>query len=427
LIVFATTVAIGSGIGVAAAFALAIPMRRHWVPDYLHNYATLALLLAAFALSNQLAEESGLLAVTVMGMVLANLRGLHIEHILDFKEHLSTLLISMLFIVLAARLAVPSTQVLLAGLGVLFVAVAIVRPLAVLVSTWGGNLTWPERTLIAWIAPRGIVAAAVSALFALKLEQHGYFEAQTLVALTFILIIGTVVLQSATARPLARRLGVAEVEPRGVLIVGSSNFARLLGKSLKQQGFEPLLADEDWPGIGAARMAGLRTFFGNPVSEHADRQLDLIGIGWLLAMATRPELNTLACVRYRPEFGRQRVLRLRIFPPGEAPRQSHTAALLAPNLFGPNITQSQLQQRLDEGWAIKTSRLSANYGWSKLIASYATMPLPLFALDERGRLHFEREDAPLQPREGWSVTLLVDPVSRREVESGATIERGTAS
>jgi hypothetical protein len=121
------------------------------------------------------------------------------------------------------------------------------------------------------------------------------------------------------------------------------------------------------------------------------------------------------------------VLRLRIFPPGEAPRQSHTAALLAPNLFGPNITQSQLQQRLDEGWAIKTSRLSANYGWSKLIASYASMPLPLFGLDERGRLHFEREDAPLQPREGWSVTLLVDPVSRREVESGATIERGTAS
>lgn len=412
--IFLQTVAIGSGIGVAAAFLLALLLRRHWVPDYLHNYATLALLLAGFALSNQLAEESGLLAVTVMGMVLANLRGLHMAHILDFKEHLSTLLISMLFIVLAARLQMPDTRLLLQGLCVLAVAVLLVRPLSVLVSTWGGNLRWPERALVAWIAPRGIVAAAVSALFALKLEQHGYLEAQTLVALTFILIIGTVVLQSATARPLARRLGVAELEPRGVLIVGSSPLARQIALALKQHEFDPLIADEDWPGISAARMAGLRTFFGNPVSEHADRSLDLVGIGWLLALSTRPELNSLACVRYRSEFGAQRVLRLRVFAPGEAPKQAHTPTLLAPNLFGAGTTQAEIQALLDQGWSFKTSRLVPNYSWAQLKAGYSRAPVPVLGVDERGRLHFEREDAPLQPKEGWRVTVLVDPASRIE-------------
>src|SRR5690606_37506542 len=156
------------------------------------------LLLLTFTGSNEIAHESGLLAVTVMGMVLANLRGLAIEEILSFKEHLSTLLISALFILLAARLPWPLPPgALWMGLAILLVAQFVVRPLSVLASTLGGTLTWRERALIAWIAPRGIVAAAVSALFALRLENAGFAGAELLVPLTFALIIGTVVLQSA--------------------------------------------------------------------------------------------------------------------------------------------------------------------------------------------------------------------------------------
>ena len=104
-----------------------------------------------------------------------------------------------------------------------------------LVSTWRSDLDWRERSLLAWIAPRGIVAAAVSALFALRLEQEGLHEAALLVPLTFMVIIGTVVLQSATARLFARWLGVAEPEPSGFLIIGANPVARAVGQALQGQ------------------------------------------------------------------------------------------------------------------------------------------------------------------------------------------------
>jgi len=408
---FVWTVALGSGIGFGAAFALAYVLRHHLLPEYLHNYATLALVLLSFSLSNVFAEESGLLAVTVMGMTLANLRGLHMEDILDFKENLSTLVISMLFIVLAARLHWPSPQVFGAGLLVLTAAIVVIRPLAVLVSTLGSSLQWRERALIAWIAPRGIVAASVSALFALKLEARGIADAHVLVTLTFLMIIGTVVIQSATARRLARRLGVADPEPRGVLIVGSSLVARSLAEALHKLGFSPLLADDSWPDIRAARMAGLRTFFGNPVSEHADRRLDLIGMGWLLALSTRVETNTLACVRYQPEFGRDHVYRLRVFAPGEAPKQAQSNVLQAPALFGDAVTHAEMERRMGAGWTVKITRLSSAFGWVAFTARCPRTPLLLFAVNERGHLRFETEHLALQPRAGWTACVLAPPDS----------------
>lgn len=407
--VFARAVASGAAIGLVAAFSLAAVLRRHWIPEYLHNYGTLALVLLAFTTSNVLTEESGLLAVTVMGMTLANLRGLHMEDILDFKEHLSTLLISMLFILLAARLEWFGAELLLAGSGILLVAMLAVRPAVILIATLGSSLSWRERALLAWIAPRGIVAAAVSALFALKLDARGFEQADALVALTFLLIIGTVTVQSATARGLARRLGVSEPEPRGVLIVGSSPLALAIGEALARQGFPPLIADEDWHGIREARMKGLRTFLGNPVSEHADRRLDLVGLGWLLALSERPEANTLACVRYRPEFGRERTLRLRLYKPGEAPRQAHSEQVQTPALFGAGLTHEELSGRLSAGWHIRTTRLTADYDWDAFQARHREPPLLLFAVDDGGRLRLQTEDLPLEPRPGWSVTCLVEP------------------
>lgn len=408
----AWAVAKGAGIGLTAAFALAYPLRRHMIPEYLQNYATLALVLLTFSVSNAWSEESGLLAVTVMGMAMANMRGLHIEDILDFKEHLSTLLISMLFILLAARLEWFGATLLFAGLGILAFAMLVLRPIGVLVSTLGSEVTWRERVLLGWIAPRGIVAAAVSALFALKLETLGFEGADTLVALTFLLIIGTVVLQSATARPLAQWLGVADPESRGVLIVGTSKLAIAVAQALAKQGFPPLLVDEDWHGIREARMAGLRTFLGNPVSEHADRRLDMVGIGWLLGLSERNESNTLACVRYRPEFGKQHTMRLRIYAPGESPKLAHSPTVQAAALFGAAVTHAEISAHLDAGWEIKATGLTDAFSWDTYNRQFERAPLLLFGVDERGRLQFETADLPLQPKAGWVVTCLMDPTAR---------------
>ena len=417
--VFVWTVASGAVIGTTGAWVLATVLRRQWLPEYLHNYGTLAWVLVAYAASDLLAHESGLLAVTVMGMVLANMRGLDVEHILSFKEHLSTLIISMLFIVLAARLQWPGLPLLGTGLLVLAAAMLVVRPLAVLLSTLGGTTHWPERALLAWIAPRGIVAAAVSALFALRMEATDPVAAQTLVSLTFLLIIGTVLVQSATSRPLARLLKVTAPSPTQVLVVGSSPVARAIGQAVDKAGFRVLLADDDWSGLAAARLAGLKTFYGNPASEHAERTVDFNAFGWLLAMSTRGEMNTLACVRFRPEFGPGRVLRLRVLAQGEAPRQALASPIQAPAMFAEGITHGELEKRFSAGWQIKTTKLGDEFGWDDLVAQYGEPPLRLFGISDRGRLMFETEDVPLEPRAGWVVAALVDPGTRREAPGPA--------
>ncbi|MEO5623621.1 MAG: cation:proton antiporter [Dokdonella sp.] len=414
LLVFGLTIVVGALAGTLGARTLALLLRRQWLPEYLQTYATLALLLVTFALANEIAHESGLLAVTVMGMTLANQRELVIEEILSFKEHLSTLLISALFILLAARLKWPlPTGALGAGIAILLVAQFVARPLAVIASSIGGTLTWRERALVAWIAPRGIVAAAVSALFALRLEQRGLAGAQLLVPLTFALIIGTVVLQSATARLLAQRLGVAATDPHGVLVIGANRVARAVAKALVEQGVKVLVASEDWSNIRVARMQNLDTWYGDPLTEHASRSLDLDGIGRLFAMSARGELNSLACVRYRPEFGRQRVYRLRVRNRAQDDngRRDHAAAIRVPRLFGDDITLTMLEERFDQDWRIKSTRLSDTFDLDAFHAEHGHDALRLFAVDEQGRVHTASEDRALDIRSGWTLTALVPPRS----------------
>lgn len=301
---FFSVIACGVVFGIAGGQALGVVLRRQWLPDYLHNLASLAAVLGIFIASNNVMSESGLLAVTLMGMRMANMRGVDVRQILHFKENLSVLLISGLFILLAARLDLAA----LLGLGpaallVLLVIQFVARPLNVLISTAGSTLNWRERALLSWIAPRGIVAAAVSAIFAIRLAEAGHSQAEVLVPLTFLVIIGTVILQSATARPLARLLKVAEPAPTGFLIIGANPVARAIGQALQNAGTRVLLTDSSWENIRAARMDNLPTYFGNPASQHAEAHLDLVGLGHLLALSPAAELNTLACMRFRHEFG----------------------------------------------------------------------------------------------------------------------------
>jgi NhaP-type Na+/H+ or K+/H+ antiporter len=411
--VFVATLGIGSLIGAVAAWLAAFLLRRQMIPEYLQNYAVLATVLLAFSVSNTLTHESGLLAVTVMGIALGNMRGVHIDDIMDFKENITTVLVSVLFILLAARLHWPLPPgMLLAGIALFAVAQLLVRPLTVALSSIGSGLSWRERALIAWVAPRGIVAASVSALFALRLDALRVPGADALVPLVFILIIGTVVLQSATARPLALWLKVAEPEPRGLLIFGSDQVARAIGKALTEAGFRVVLADDSWDDIRLARMEGLSTFFGNPASPHAERYLDLTGIGRLLALSTHRERNSLACVHYRQEFGRDKVYRLRNLSPLEnTDRAALAGNLLAPPLFDEQMTHARFAEMLSQGWRMKTTRLSGTFDWPHFIEQYGSASVLLFGVEEKGALRVVSSKRELEPRPGWTVIALVPPSS----------------
>lgn len=425
---FLLTTGAGAGIGAVAAIGLGALLRRYWIPEYLQGYATLAVMLVAFSFSNVLTRETGLLAVTVMGIVLGNLRGVYIHQITIFKEHLSILLVSMLFILLAARLQWPLPPgTLTAGLLIYLAAQFVIRPLSIWYSTRGSALSTGERLLASWISPRGIVAAAISALFALQLEQHGMVEAAQIVPLVFILIIATVVVQSATSNLFARLLGVREPEPRGVLVYGVNPVALTIAAALDKQGVKVLVAGDDWNGIRKARMLGLKTFFGNPTSEHADNNLDHTGLGRLLAMSTQREMNSLTSVHYREAFGRNKVFRLRNLAADETTeRASFARRLLAPALFGDEMTNSRLQELLDQGWQVKSNQITESWGWEQFRATWGEESVLLFALTDKGVLRMASSARRLEPKTGSTVTALVPPKMKDPEERDAAAEPGLA-
>ena len=409
LLTFGGVIVCGSLFGIVGGWVMGHILRRQWLPEYLHSLATLATVLAIFIASNTVMHESGLMAVTLMGIWMANMKGVDVRNILHFKENLSIFLISGLFILLAARLDLHAMIALGPVVLVLLLIIQfIARPLNVLLSTFGSKLNWRERTLLAWIAPRGIVAAAVSAIFAVRLDQAGHEGALLLVPLTFAVIIGTVVLQSATARPLARLLKVAEPAPSGFLIVGANGPARAIGKALQQLGSRVLLTDSNWENIRSARMENLPTYFGNPASQHAEVHLDLVGLGHLLALSPSGELNTLAAIRFRHEFGPRRLYTL---ASGQEIRRTdkHRASHehRGQSLGNPVLTYTQLASELHNGAEIYSTQLTENFTWEDYQALHGERATLLFARDHNSWVHVVTPDSDLKPGAGWTLLALI--------------------
>ncbi|MBU0656825.1 MAG: cation:proton antiporter [Gammaproteobacteria bacterium] len=416
LMTFGLTLLSGISAGIAGGWVLGSILQKHLVPEYLQNLVALTLVIGVHVLANTLSEESGLLAVTIMGIWLANTKGLDIEEILSFKEDLTILLVSALFIILAARIDFDQfAEIGLAGvlvfLGVQFIA----RPLKIFISTQGSSLKWQEKFLLGWIAPRGIVAAAVSAIFTLKLEQLGTLDAHLLAPLTFMLIIGTVIFQSATARLLANMLKVSEPEPHGFLIVGANPVGRAIGVALKEEGFRVLVADTSWEKVRDARMAGLDTYYGDVTSEHADRHLDLVGLGRLIAISARDENNQLSALRFRREFGKQNVFSL--CPSKGLPRNE--TLRIANCLFGNQYHYSYLMKWLGKGAEIRKTRLTESFGYADYLQQHGDRAIPLFAKSSKGRLFVMMEKNTAKPAAGWEILALVMP--------GENSGRGTAN
>ncbi len=287
------TLVVGLTIGGAAAFAALELLRRFWVPDFLQSPLLLMLVTGAFTASNLVQAESGLLTVTVMGVILANQSTVPVKHLIEFKENLRVLLIASLFILLAARVT-PADVTALGWRGPLFVAflILVVRPLSVLAATLGTSLRPKERVFLAWLAPRGIVAASVASVFALRMGDAG----TGLVPATFLVIVGTVAVYGLTAAPLARRLGLSNPNPQGILFASADPGARAIAGAVKAAGFPVLLVDNNRANATAARLAGLPTAFTSVLSEDALDGVLQSGLGRLLALTPDDEVNAL--IRY---------------------------------------------------------------------------------------------------------------------------------
>jgi NhaP-type Na+/H+ or K+/H+ antiporter len=405
LVELGRTIALGGGLGLFAGFGLGRALARYHVPEMLHVPITLGTVAVAFVAANLLQPEAGLLAVTVMGIVLGNRPGLDIDHVLEWKEQLSTVLLSVLFLSIAARL--PFEQV--TGLGwraVAFTAalVLVVRPAAALVSTIGSSLRWADRAFLMAMAPRGIVVAAVSSEFALHLEQAGLPGSQELVALVFPVIVLSVVCYGLLARPVARALGIAHDDPQGVLLVGADPLARDIGIALAELGIDVLLVDTNAKNAAEARMLGLRTWHGSVLSSRFTDEAELAGIGNLVALTPSDEVNRLAVRQFASTFGRANSF-LVAAPAGRNERPPTEAGRL---LFAANTTLESLRERLRRGGRVKATRLTTQFGPADYTARYGTTALPLFVLGPDRKLQVVAADSAPALRAGCTIVSIVD-------------------
>ncbi len=342
--------------GLLAAFALDQAFRRFLIPDQLAVPVTFAFVVGSFVAANELQEESGLLAVTVIGVYLARRESSTIRQVLEFNESLRTLLISVLFILLAARIEADALRdVALPSLAFLAVLVFVARPLTVLVCTIRTGLSWRERVFLSAMAPRGIVAAAVSAIFALRLEEEGVADADKIVPIVFLAIIGTIVVYGFAAGPIARLLGLADAQADGVVIAGAHPVGRGLAKELKGRGIRTLLVDTDPYNVTRSTGMGLSARRMNVLAEEATQNLDLRGLGRMVALTSNDEVNALATGRFARVFGRREVFQLA--PGHRSPGRSSVPEEYLGRIIGiDGLTYGTLDERSQQGWRVIGAR-----------------------------------------------------------------------
>ncbi|MBN1866052.1 sodium:proton antiporter [Candidatus Sumerlaeota bacterium] len=400
------TVATGGVIGAAVAGLAVLLLRRYWMPDFLQSPMLLMFVAAAFTASNLIHEDSGLLTVTLMGIVLANQKAVPIRHIVEFKENLRVLLISTLFILLASRLK-RSDLAQLGWHSAVFVAflMLIVRPASVLLSTIRSGLNWREKAFLSWLAPRGIVAAAVASVFALRFGEEG----TRLVQETFLVIAATVAIYGLTTPWLARRLGLATPNPQGILIVGANSVGLAIGAKIREADYRVVFLDTNRRAVREARMAGFEAHCENILAEGVFETIDLGGVGRILLLTPNDEVNALAALHVMEVFGRASVFQI---PPQSEGVKTKPEAVSGKRrgrpLFAPHSSYLYFWNRLREGAQVKKTPLSDEFGYAEFRAKYGDAALPLFIIDKDKNLSICTADREAAPQAGESLIALVD-------------------
>ncbi|KRP27130.1 cation:proton antiporter [Polaribacter sp.] len=302
---FGKIILFGTTFGFTFANALAYVINKKMIPHYLLNVASLSTVLLVFVESEIFAHESGLLAVVVMGMVLGNSKLKNIKELLYFKESLSVLLISILFILLAANMNIDELMLLYSWktLALFAIVVFVIRPLAVFASTINSKLKFNEKIFISWVGPRGIVAAGIASLFGSKLLKQGVEGAEYITPLVFMIVLGTVLLNATTARFFARIIGVFLKKSNGILIVGASNPARLIASYLRDKGKRIVIIDSNKQFIEQALEDNLEALNVNIYDDELTNNIELNDVGYLIALTANDTVNKQALENFSGVFG----------------------------------------------------------------------------------------------------------------------------
>ncbi len=414
-------------LGFIAARIIGSAFERGAIPEFLKAPILFVVVIAVFVLSDAIMHETGLLAVTAMGIVMANMHLTTLQDVRHFKENISVLLISGIFVMITASLdphiliEIFNPNIILFVLAMLFV----VRPLSIWVSTIGTELTIPERTLLGWIAPRGIVALTVSGYFATILLDSGYKDAELLTALTFALVFATVTIHGFTIGFLAKKLNLTTADESGVLIVGGTRFAAEFAQSIKSTGNEVLIIDRSWAGLSHARKIGLNSYVGDILSEQIEYKLDLTPYRYMLAMTKMDIYNAHICADFAPDIGRQQLFQTSFHVGGEL---NDFAIKGGQYLFTPAISIYDLEERMNAGHVIRRTNITKQYSYTQYLRERDDKSILLYILRADKSIEFFTPKIELKASAGDAIISLTSPAKTIErVKERLQEEKGEAT
>jgi len=415
------------GVSVAATMLLVFVLQRRMVPDFLRNAVTLMIVVVAFVISNVMQHESGLLTTTLMGIALANQPFVSVQRIVEFKENLQVLLIGSLFVLLSARLELSALEYVdLRVLVFLGFLVILVRPLAVFVSAVGSGLSWEEKAFLSWMAPRGVVAAAVASLFAFQLRPVYPGEVDGMVPVVFAVIVGTVAIYGLTAAPLAQWFGLADPDPNGILFVGGASWVRKVARQVQELGVSVSLIDNNLNHVRHARKEDLDARKANVLSETVLDEIDLYGIGRLLITIPNDEVASLTALHFSDVFDSTDIYQL-----AAGPESRHGTEGVMPEylrgrpLFGETTNFESLKEHAERGDEVKLLKLTEDFASEEQQEYYTAEDLaahseehtiiPLFVLTNGDTLEVvsEMDQFRLRPEDRLLVLVGTGPDMRQ--------------
>ncbi|WP_374274536.1 cation:proton antiporter [Brevundimonas sp.] len=412
------------GWGAARLIAWAFP--RGHVPEFLKAPVLLIAVIGVFVGANMIQEESGLLTVTVMGVALANMRLASFRDLMPFKENITVLLVSGVFVMLSASLNLEVLrQFEWRFLAFLAVLLFLVRPATVLLSLAGSRVPIREQLFIGWIAPRGIVAVAISGLFALKMGDLGYEDGGVLVSLSFAVVIATIFAHGFTAKLAARWLGVTGDTKKGVLIVGTTPWSLALAEALRELEMPVVVADTSWQRLARARQRDIPTYHGEILAEATEDHLDMGRFQALVAATDNEAYNALVCNELATEVGRHAVYQLGDVDHDDA--RALPAALRGRTLFPSGLGVEEIDQRLRQGWTLRKTRLTEQFSLKDAMRELPEGADQLMVIGKSGKIHFFSHASRPKPEAGDTVVSYAPPkpgAVRSETVESATSTQG---
>ncbi|WP_062070377.1 cation:proton antiporter [Demequina sediminicola] len=351
-------------LGSLAGFGIGTVFRRGWLPNHLKSPLLLVLVLVVYSVSDIVVHESGLLAVTLMGIILGNMNLAERDRLLDFKEGISVAILSALFIIIPAQLEL-SQLLLIDWRIVAFVVVLmfVVRPLTIALVTIKSPIRWQDRVLLGWIAPRGIVAAATAGVFGPELIEAGYEDGDVFLPTVFLVIIVTVIAHGFSIGWLSRKLGLSTGPPNGLLIVGASPFSVSLARAVAKLKVSVLVTDISYQRLQPLRMASVPVYFGEVLSEDAEREMSKRSLSYMLCASDNDYYNALVSRSLGPDFGYHRTFQLP--PQSESADEDKQLTFQRRGSYAFNGTWDyfDLNDRVASGWSIHTTKITEGFGW----------------------------------------------------------------